>query len=85
MFNNLMKSEIKKAEAAANKFFNRKDCKVTGYSAKRANIEGLEGCGEWYEVKCEICFNYEERADHDVMISVFMDDRRRSFATVKTW
>lgn len=78
-FKNLAKSEIKKAESVANKFFNRKDCKVTGYSAKRSN---LEGCGEWYDVQCEICFNFEDRADIDVLVSVFMDDRRRSFAKV---
>ena len=81
MFNGMMRSEIKKAETAANKFFGRKDCKVTGYSAKLNNTE----FGTWYDVKCEICFNYEERADYDVLVSVFMDDRRRSFATVKTW
>lgn len=81
MFDRLLKSEIKKAETAANKFFNRKDCKVTGYSAKLSNTD----YGTWYNVTCEICFNYEERADYDVIISVFMDDRRRSFATVKTY
>jgi hypothetical protein len=70
-------SEIKKAESAANKFSGRKDCKVTGYSAKPSVI------GTWYEVTCEICFDYEDRADFDIVISAFMDDRRRSFATVK--
>lgn len=80
MFDNLKKSEIKKAEAAANKFFGRKDCKVTGYSARLASTEF--GC-TWYDVRCEICFNYEERADYDVMVCVFMDDRRRSFAQVQ--
>lgn len=79
MFENLKKSEIKKAESVANKFFGRNDCKVTGYSAKKSN---LEGCGDWYDVQCEICFNYEERADYDVMVFVFMDDRRRSFAKI---
>ncbi|MGN0999720.1 MAG: hypothetical protein ACI4PO_09230 [Faecousia sp.] len=72
-------SEIKKAEAAANKYLGRKDCKVTGYFAKKATDIGA---GEWYDVICEICFNYEERADIDVRVSVFMADRRRSFATV---
>lgn len=79
MFESLKKSEIKKAEAAANKFFGRNDCKVTGYSAHLADNE----FGTWYDVRCEICFNYEERADYDVMVYVFMDDRRRSFAQVQ--
>ena len=78
-FETLLKSEIKKAEAAANRFYGRKDCKVTGYSAKRSSIE----YGTWYKVRCEICFGYDgDRADNDVTLYVFMDDRRRSFATV---
>lgn len=81
MFDNLKKSEIKKAEAAANKFFGRKDCKVTGYSAKLSTTDA----GTWYDVTCEICFNYEKRAECDVVVSAFMDDRRRSFATVWPW
>lgn len=80
-FETMMKSEIKKAEAAANKFFGRKDCKVTGYSARPAG----DLLGHFYEVTCEICFNYEERADYDVVVSVFMADRRKSFAQVRTW
>lgn len=80
-FEGLLKSEIKKAETAANKFFGRNDCKVTGYFARRSSTE----FGTWYDVICEICFNYEERADYDVTIAVFMDDRRRSFARIKTW
>ena len=79
-FESLLKSEVKKAEVLANKFFNRKDCKVTGYSSKRN-----PDLPDFYDVTCEICFNYEERADYDVVISVFMPDRRRSFATMKTW
>lgn len=80
-FENLLKSEIKKAEVAANKFSGRKDCKVTAYSPKRSDTE----FGTWYDVDCEICFNYEKAAEFSVCISVFMDDRRRSFATIKTW
>lgn len=78
-FENLLPSEIKKAEKAANSFFGRTDCKVTGYFAKSRTSDGY---GEWYDVQCEICFNYEERAERDVLVSVFMNDRRRSFATV---
>lgn len=78
-FDTLLKSEIKKAEAAANKYLNRKDCKVTGYSAKSIPPTG---CGTWYEARCEICYNYEERAEVDVILHIFMDDRRRSWARV---
>lgn len=75
-FETLMKSEIKKAEAAANKFYGRTDCKVTGYSSKPSEVNGFQ------DVLCEICFNYEERADHDVFIAVCLWDRRRSFADI---
>lgn len=80
-FENLLKSEIKKAEAAANKYSGRKDCKVTAYSSKKSDIDA----GTWYDVTCEICFNYEDPAEFSVKICVFMDDRRRSFATVQAW
>ena len=76
-FENLLISEIRKAEKVANLHYNRKDCKVTGYIAKKGDFP----YGLWYEVRCEICFDYEERADCDVIINVYMDDRRRSFAT----
>lgn len=76
----LLKSEIRKAEAAANKFYGRNDSKVTAYSHGGVPDE-LGG----YEVSCEICFNYENVADHSVLLYVFMPDRRRSFAKVKTW
>ena len=78
-FEGLLKSEIKKAETAANKFFGRKDCKVTGYFHSGADEYGNA------TVICEICFNYEERADYDVSVSVIGMDRRRSFARIKTW
>ena len=80
-FENMLKSEVRKAEVAANKFFGRNDCKVTGYSVRRCSLD----YGTWYDVTCEICFNYEERAERDVVVHVFMDDRRRSYATVKEW
>lgn len=72
-FEGLLKSEIKKAETVANKFFGRKDCKVTGYFHN--------GADEWGTVTviCEICFDY------DVSVSVIGMDHRRSFAKVKTW
>lgn len=82
MFNGMMKSEIKKAETAANKFFGRNDCKVTGYYAK---LYSTDFGYTWYEVTCEICFDYEERAECDVVVRALMNDRRRSFATVTAW
>lgn len=78
-FETLLKSEIKKVEAAANKFYARNDCKVTAYSHGAPDEFG------GYEVNCEICFNYEDVADHSVLLYVCMLDRRRSFARVKTW
>ena len=75
----LLKSEIKKAEAAANKFYGRTDCKVTAYGHSGPDELGF------YEVSCEICFSYEEAADHSVTLFVFMPDRRRSFAKVRNW
>lgn len=80
-FKGLLKSEIKKAETAANKFYGVNNAKVTGYFVERA--EHIRG--EWYEVKCEICFDYEKRADHDVIVIVAIRDRRCSSAKVKTW
>jgi hypothetical protein len=82
MFTGLLKSEIKKAESVANKYFNRCDCKVTGYAPRLHSTD--YGC-IWYEVTCEICFNYETRADRDAVIYVFMNDRRRSFAQIKNY
>lgn len=80
MLDGLKKSEIKKVESAANKFYGRKDCKLTGYCASKSDVP------EFYDVQCEICFGYSgPRADHDVLLSVFLLDRRKSFATVKTW
>lgn len=79
-FENLLRSEIKKAEAAANKALGVKNCKVTGYFARKA--EDI-GAGEWYEVTCEICHDYETRADVDVVLHIPMFDRRRTWAMVK--
>lgn len=82
-FKGLLKSEIKKAETAANKFFGTTNAKVTAYFVGERHEYIVRG--DWCEVKCEICFDYENRADYDVVINVFMPDRRRSFAKVKTW
>lgn len=79
-FENLLKSEIAKAEKAANEFYGTKNAKVTGYSYSE-NIDELL----FMTVECEICFDYKTRAEHDVVVNVCMFDRRKSFATVKTW
>lgn len=78
----LLKSEVKKAEAKANKVLGVQDCKVTGYSIRKATYTWSE---EWYEAICEICRNYEERAEIDIVINIPAFDRRRSFAVVKEW
>lgn len=75
----LLKSEVKKVETAANTFYGRDDCKVTSYGHGAPDEWG------WCEVSCEICFNYEDVADHSVTLFVYMPDRRRSYAKVKTW
>lgn len=81
-FENLLKSEIRKAEAAANKATGRTDCKVTGYFARETRPFDFDPDAVFMDVRCEICYNYETRADVDVMLSIPMFDRRRSFATV---
>jgi len=73
-FEGLNKSEIKKAERLANVLNGSNDCKVTGCSWKSNDELGF------IEVFCEICHNYNERADYDVTVEVMMDDRRRSYA-----
>ena len=81
-FERLLKSEIKKAEAAANKATGTKNCKVTGYSWKVVNPFDFDQNAEFVEVICEICHDYERRADVDVRLDIPMIDRRRSTATV---
>lgn len=71
----LLKSEIKKVIRLANKVNGCTDATLTGYSVSRD-----KDMPDFYTVDCEICHDYETRADYDVTISVFMPDRRRSFA-----
>lgn len=75
---NLKKSEIKKAEAFANKRTGKTDCRVTGYFVK--NIDKDLG---FKEIQLEICSNNMEDREDDVILQVCMWDRRRSF--VVTW
>ena len=71
----LLKSEIRKAVKKANELNNCNDCTVTGYSYKAVPDEL-----NFIQVTCEICHNYETRADYDVTIEVYLEDRRRSWA-----
>ena len=71
----LLPSEIKKAERCANKALKADNCKVTGYYHD-GKIDELGVV----LVKCEICHDYEERATVDVELNIFMPDRRRSWA-----
>lgn len=75
-FKGLLRSEIKKAENLANKITGFSDCKITGYSSVESNK--FEEC--WIECECEICRNYEERVDIDIMLVIPMFDRRMSWA-----
>lgn len=74
-FEQLLPSEIKKAERCANKALKADNCKVTGYYHD-GKIDELG----FVLVKCEICHDYEERATVDVELNIFMPDRRRSWA-----
>ena len=71
----LLRSEIKKAIKKANELNGCKDCTVTGYSYnEKADDYGF------ISVRCEICHNYEERAEYDVTVECFLRDRRMSWA-----
>ena len=71
----LLKSEIKKAIKKANELNGCNDCTVTGYFFKAVPDEL-----NFIQVKCEICHNYETRAEYDVTIECYLSDRRRSWA-----
>lgn len=73
-FTQLLTSEIKKAEKAANEFLGCNGCELTGYSYGNEDNLGF------VDVKCEICHASGRRADVEVEVSVYMPDRRRSFA-----
>jgi hypothetical protein len=69
-FEGLLNSEIKKAEKVSGG-------KVTSYSSNGANETGF------VTVRCEICTGYGSDAERldDVYLSIYMPDRRRSFAS----
>lgn len=72
---NLMRSEIKKAERFAKKR-DGKDSRVTGYSCRAVPDE----LG-FVDVRCEICSEDMSVREEDVVLCVFMPDRRRSFVS----
>lgn len=71
-FDSLLKSEIKKINKAAQKRDNT-DSVITGYSYNVVDEFGN------LEVTCEICSNNMETRMDDLIFTVFMSDRRRSF------
>lgn len=75
-FKQLLNSEIKKAEKAANDFLGCNGCELTGYSYGKEDNLGF------VDVKCEICNASGRIADVKVEVCVYMPDRRRSFARV---
>lgn len=84
-FKGLLKSEIKKAEKAANKALGVNDCKVTGYSSRVTHPIDFDPECVWVEVECEICHNYENRAEVDVHLSIPMFDRRKTDVRACAW
>lgn len=81
-FEGLLKSEIKKAVKAANKYSGFNDCTVTGYSWTTERPFEFDPEAVFVNVKCEICRNYEERCDFDVELIIPMFDRRKTTASI---
>lgn len=72
-FEGLLKSEIKRIEKFAQKR-DKKDSRLTGYG-----YHETEGARDYITVKCEICSNDMQDRERDVILYVFVPDRRRSF------
>lgn len=72
-FDGLLKSEIKKVEKFAQKR-DGKDSRLTGYG-----YHETEGASSYITVKCEICSNDMRDRERDVVVFVYVPDRRRSF------
>lgn len=72
-FENLLPSEIKRVERFAS-LRDNKDCRVTGFSYTSTLTDP-----DWAVVRCEVCSNNMEDRENDVVIYVFLPDRRRSF------
>lgn len=84
-FKELLKSEIKKAENAANKILGVKDCKVTAYSSKIVHPFDFDPDCTFVECDIELCHNYEERAEVDVHLSIPLFDRRKTIVKACAW
>lgn len=72
-FEGLLRSEIKKVEKFAQKR-DGKDSKLTGYG-----YHETEDAIGFITVKCEICSNDMRDRERDVILYVFVPDRRKSF------
>ena len=72
-FDGLLRSEIKKVEKFAQKR-DGKDSRLTGYG-----YHETEGAIGFITVKCEICSNDMRDRERDVILYVFVPDRRKSF------
>lgn len=84
-FEGLLKSEIRKAVKEANEYSGFNDCTITGYSWKEERPFSFDPEAVFVTVECEICRDYTERCDFDIVLNIMMSDRRRTTATVKTW
>lgn len=72
-FKGLSIGEIRRVERFAQKR-DGKDSRVTGCS-----YNGTPDEWGWIKVRCEICSNDYSHRENDVVIYIFMLDRRRSF------
>ena len=72
-FEGLLRSEIKKVEKFAQKR-DGKDSRLTGYGYPET-----EGAMGFITVKCEICSNDMRDRERDVILYVFVPDRRKAF------
>lgn len=74
-FEGLLRSEIKKVEKFAQKR-DGKDSRLTGYG-----YHETEGAMGFITVKCEICSNDMRDRERDVILYVFVPNRRKSFVS----
>lgn len=75
-FTGLLKSEIRKIEKFAQKR-DSKDSQLTGYSY----TQGTDELG-FLTVTCEICSKGMTHREENVVLNVYMPDRRRSFVSL---
>ena len=85
VFEDLLRSEIKKAIKVANKATGFNDCTITAYFAEEEHPFDFDPEVTFMNVTCEICRNYEERVPIDVVLSIPMFDRRMTTARVVEW